>query len=329
MLAWLPPANSEKCNPLADAQSLVRFLGGLPAKDFPPNQKDLTKGDVVYRTDSGSLRIRWDLVFGRLDPFVNNSIHPIIVLDNVPWAFAPAGASKTTGYGNSMGPENVTEYGGFIAELLKGIVGRYGIEVARTFWYRVSTEPNTQPAHWNDTNAKWIDMYVAVAAAVRGEVPGAKVGTANFASDGPTRQENWDAVIVPMVKGIVARGAPVDFTGISCYGRAIECDEPGPKQPVVAGATDRGKRDVDKTCEYSPQSAAECARRIAKLRDELLPVAERGIPMQVMEYGDQQNKRKIVNPQPGAWGGAWTLASSVQFAMAGIERAFHWGFAEP
>jgi hypothetical protein len=44
---------------------------------------------------------------------------------------------------------------------------------------------------------------------------------------------------------------------------------------------------VDKTCEYSPQFAAECARRISLLREQLLPKAEQRIPMQAMEYGDQ------------------------------------------
>jgi hypothetical protein len=191
MLAWSPPENSEKVNPMADTQSLVRFLGGLPAKDFPAGQQDdVTKGDVVYRTNKGSLVVRWNLVFSRLDPFVNNSIAPIIVLDNVPWAFAPPATAnaapnsesetkaykdRTTTYGNTMGPENVTEYGGFVSTLLKGIVGNYGIEVASKFWFRVSTEPNTQPGHWNDTTAKWVDMYVAVAEAVRKEIPGAKV----------------------------------------------------------------------------------------------------------------------------------------------------------
>jgi len=33
----------------------------------------------------------------------------------------------------------------------------------------------------------------------------------------------------------------------------------------------------------------------------------------------------IVDSDPGAFGAAWTLASSVQFALAGIERAYHWG----
>ena len=53
-----------------------------------------------------------------------------------------------------------------------------------------------------------------------------------------------------------------------------------------------------------------------------------GLRLQVMEYGAQQNKLGRVDSQPGAWGGAWTLASSIQLARSGIERAFHWGYGD-
>lgn len=48
---------------------------------------DPSTGDVVYRAPDGALVMRWNLVWNRLDPFVNNSIQSIIVLDNVPYAF--------------------------------------------------------------------------------------------------------------------------------------------------------------------------------------------------------------------------------------------------
>ena len=38
------------------------------------------------------------------------------------------------------------------------------------------------------------------------------------------------------------------------------------------------------------------------------------LPLQAMEYGDLLNKLGRTDSQPGAWGGAWTLASSLQLA---------------
>ena len=86
-------------------------------------------------------------------------------------------------------------------------------------------------------------------------------------------------------------------------------------------------RVVDRNCEYSEQYYASTASRLASLLP-LLPPERRGLPLQVMEYGLQENSLGVVDCDPGAWGGAWTLMSSVQVAQRGIERAYHWGFGD-
>ena len=335
MLAWSPPAGAAHVNPLADTMSLVRLLGGLGAKDFLPGA-DVRSGDIVNRSAAtGRLNpIRWDLVRSRLDPYVLNGIAPIVVLDNVPWAFAPeppqAAAAGGATYGQNMGPANVSEYGEFITELLAGLRSHYGEDAASAFWFRVGTEPDTQPGHWNDTNQKYADMYVAVAAALDATLPRAKLGPGNFASDGPTRVDSWNATIVPMVAAIVAAGARIDFLAASCYGRATMCREPkgGGGGGGGAGAVVGAGRTVDPDCELSAQNMGTCTGRLAALRAQLLPPSQRAVPMQIHEYGLQQNALGAVDPDPGAWGGAWTLMSSAVAARAGFERAFHWGYAD-
>ena len=291
MLAWSPPPGAQYVEPHANAQSLVRFLGGLSTAKAGDHPSD---GDVVYRLANGSLAMRWPLVFSRLDPFVRNGIQPIIVLDNVPWAFAASTESRSVGYGSNMGPQNVTEYKSFVQTLLHGMVTRYGLHVAQTFWFRVGTEPDTQPKHWNDTNAKFVEMYVAVATVVAAVIPGALVGPANFAADGPTRAESWRSVVVPIVKGIVASGARIDYLAMSSYGRATMCHEWNGRK----GGEERGGREasiplgggpglnlpppqprVDPKCAYSMAEMAETAERLTSLLP-LLPAAARGLPLQ-------------------------------------------------
>merc|ERR1712166_186648 len=344
MLAWSPPSGAEYVQPLASSQTLVRFLGGLSSTSFPKGT-DVTDGDVVYMAPNGTLQMRWSLVFERLDPFVSNHIHPVIVLDNVPWAFVK-GRTGSAKYGQNMGPDSVTEYYSFITELLHGLVERYTLPKVETFWFRVGTEPNTQPNHWNDTVTKFVDMYIAVAKAIAEIAPGAKLGPANFAADGDARQQNWDDIVVPMVSRIVAAKAKVDYIAMSSYGRASRCS---PMDPIssaedteveewdrraaaegvarieTGGRHLAGEQD-SKFCEYSWQFSDLTASRLLSLQ-AMLPNAS-NIPMQVMEYGDQANKRRIIDSQPGSWGGAWTLMSSVQFALRGIERAYHWGYGD-
>eukprot|EP00756_Hemistasia_phaeocysticola_P047799 Hpha_TRINITY_DN22263_c0_g1::TRINITY_DN22263_c0_g1_i1::g.167034::m.167034/K01198/xynB; xylan 1,4-beta-xylosidase len=315
MLGWYPPTGAERCEPFAESQSLVRFLGGLRQTNFKPGV-DPSVGDVVYRDDTTSeLKMRWNLVWNRLDPYVNNSIHPIIVLDNVPYVFVK---NFTPGakYGQNMGPDNVTEYGGFIRTLLSGIVGRYGVQKTSTFWFRVGTEPNTQPGHWGDTNEKFIDMYCAVASAVEDIVPKARVGTANFGAEGVYQQQHWDAIIVPIVKGIVEKKARVDFVGISCYGRGNRyCSGEG----IGVGKDDR-------QCEYDASHAAICDGYLNSLT-AYIPGFD-SIPHHVMEYGLQQNGRDIVDDDPGTFGAAWTLSTATVHAVNNLSRAYHWGFGD-
>jgi hypothetical protein len=198
----------------------VRLLGGGASAGA------VGDGDVVLRGTNGVLDTQWSIFWSRLDPWVNSSgiSHPILVLDNVPYAFCNpakcnANGSLTPGarYGMDYGPHNVTEYGDWIATLLHAMVARYGEARASSFWFRVGTEPNTRPGHWNDTNQKYADEYAAVAAAVVRVLPNATVGLANMGAD---QTQSWDDDVVPMARAIAASGARVDFIAMSCYGRA-------------------------------------------------------------------------------------------------------------
>lgn len=311
MLAWFPPPGAKLTVPLSDSHSLVRLLGGgQTANDT--HTKD-GHGDVVLRDGSGALSTRWDVVWSRLDTWANNSLQlPILVLDNVPFAFCAPGKCEASGggYGMNYGPDNVTEYADWIETLLHAMVSRYGKERVSSFWFRIGTEPNTRPAHWADTNEKYVAEYVAVATVIARVLPDAKVGMANMGLDGSAT--GFDDEVMPMVRGIAASGAPVDFLAMSCYGRGYpHCETQLPPGNHA-------------DCRYSVTTAALCATRLEQMR----AVSPRwaSVPAQVMEYGLQQNELHLVDDDPGAFGAAWMLATSVAHATgARVERGFHWG----
>eukprot|EP01043_Picozoa_sp_COSAG02_P016673 COSAG02_NODE_738_length_17838_cov_10.051412_16_plen_319_part_00 len=240
MLGWYPAPAARDVTPLIDSHSLVRLLGGSSSALGSPGKND---GDVVLRDSrTGALTTQWELLWSRLDPWVSVAalVHPILVLDNVPWAFCnPAkctsAGSNTPGakYGMDFGPANCTEYGAWIESVLTAVSNRYGEQRASQFWFRVGTEPNTRPGHWNDTNKKYVDEYVAVSAAVNKVLPKAKVGLANMGADGSA--SGWYGDVIPIVRDIAKASARVDFIAMSCYGRGTgnRCEQSQPASSAV------------------------------------------------------------------------------------------------
>jgi hypothetical protein len=231
--------------------------------------------------------------------------NPILVLDNVPWAFCDPSKCSSAGsnsggdatYGMNHGPFHVQEFASWIESLLRAMVARYGEARASSFWFRVGTEPNTRPGHWNDTNAKYVDEYIAVSTAVRRILPRALVGLANMGADG----SSWETRVMPMAQGIVDAQAPVDFIAMSCYGRGTH------HMPLP----------------YGIASAALCSERLQRMRS-LGGARWAQLPAQSMEYGLQQNALGLVDESPGVFAAAWMLATSVAIARNSVERAFQW-----
>lgn len=48
------------------------------------------------------------------------------------------------------------------------------------------------------------------------------------------------------------------------------------------------------------------------------------MPLQFQEYGTLGNEDGRISPEPGAFGAAWTVATSAVIAAKGVSRAFHW-----
>eukprot|EP00038_Savillea_parva_P016348 m.224171 g.224171 ORF g.224171 m.224171 type:complete len:523 (-) comp34078_c0_seq1:56-1624(-) len=289
--------------------------------------------DVAYRQPDRQLAFRWPALFGRLDPIVNNGIKPVVVLDNVDFAFLH-NTSSIGKYGQNLGPDNVTEYAeGFIAPLAEQLVARYGASVvSNSFWFRVGTEPNTRPGHWADTTQKYIDEYIAVAHVLRRVIgPSVAVGPGNFC---PFYQPNsgcnstLDTVVDPIVRALATQST-FSFLGESFYGNAGGCPPtPGDNDNATLPMTHTRPSPLptppSRACGYEPNQAALAAEGLRYLRDTVAGPAYANVPMQFHEYGTLGNAQGRISPEPGAFGGAWTLATSTTAAQHGVSRAFHW-----
>jgi hypothetical protein len=283
--------------PFTDAIATVRILGG-----WVPSIPGGAKNDLAYKDTDGQLQYRWDLLKARIDPVLANGMRPLIVLDNVPFAFVSK--PRIGVYGQIMGPGDPEEYGQFIEALCQHLVMFYGFEQANQWQFRVLTEPN-EPGHWGDTNAKYVAMYDYVVAAVKSVLPGASIGPGNFATESETVRDKAKSLLTEIVSDFNPAtggyGASVDYLSVSAY-----------------ATYNKGT--------YLPATWANDLTFLESLRSISPSLA--GIPLQVLEFGMYQNERDQLTDEPGAYGAAWTAqALFLGFAQMpnGLQRIAHWG----
>jgi hypothetical protein len=235
----------------------------------------------------------------------------VVVLDNVPYSLARGGGSVSR-YGQVLGPANDTEYGEFVTTLVTALVGRYGADEATSWLWRIGTEPNTRPGHWNDTVGAYTSMYAAAALAVRAVLPAAQIGPGNFCpfAPGVGCSDTASTIVFPIIDGLVAQGSPVDFLSSSHYGSWKRA----PGEDPQAG--------------YDPVWAARNAIDLDSLRQRHPVLAT--VPLSFMEFGCLANgPAGGINNEPGAFGAAWRLASTAAAGAHGVSDFFDWSAAGP
>lgn len=288
-LGWAWPYN--RTFPLTTGLSTVRLLGGWTPAMAAPN--DTLAMDVVYRCpNNGSLCYRFGLLIERLASYVANGMVPTVVLDNVPYAFVKNYSIGT--YGQTKGPDDIAEYGAFLQTIVDKLVSTFGHDTASRWRFRVATEGNNPTGHWNDTEARYVATYAAAAAAVHAVLPGAAVGPSNWCPCNRSVPVRYDGFANTAMAAISAQQLPINFTSVSFYGHAQQ---------------------------YNISYAATAAAWLAALRQ--LP-GFAALPLEVQEYGCLGNEAGRISNEPGSFGAAWVLATSVEFVARGVEKIFHW-----
>lgn len=301
-LGYRVPPGARTLFPSVDVVTTVRLLGGWAPT---PDLKDPAWSDVVFRAPNGTFVMRWDVLFDRLDRIVDSgAVTPLIVLDNVPWALsAPNAGAQTAKYGNNMPPANFSEYADFVATLSAGIGARYGIHTVSAWTWRVGTEPNTIPNHWNASADAWVQMYVAAASGLLRSLPDARVGPGNFCA---LSESCGRLPIVPqIIEGLIAANARVDFLATSCYGSFS---------------------DVDGIAAYDPAKAAAATLALSALRTRAPSLAR--VPLFVMEHGTLGNEVGVRSQEPGAFGGAWFAAVAAVHGALGVSVLYDWALLD-
>jgi hypothetical protein len=151
--------------PMVDRFSVTRYLGG-----FPTNWAS-SAIDLAYTNSSGAIQYRWNLVPGRLQPYMTNGYAPAditLVLDNVPWDIAAY--YDQDAYGNTAPPRNWTEWKTFVQNLCGQLSSNYSS--ASDFRFKMGTEYNSIRS-FSGTQEDYFKYYDYAAAGIQAVFPSA------------------------------------------------------------------------------------------------------------------------------------------------------------
>ena len=153
--------------------NLVRMLGGRT-----DNLNDFYKGVDA----SGNIITDFSGLITSMKNFMLTGYKPRIVLDNVPWKMNAV--QEVNKYGNTNPPDDYTVWRKYINAYLQALVDEFGLNEVKTWRFRVATEPNYSPEHWNGTKEDFFKHYDITVDEVLKVIPDAIIGPGNLLTEG-------------------------------------------------------------------------------------------------------------------------------------------------
>ncbi|WP_298495869.1 hypothetical protein [uncultured Algibacter sp.] len=165
--------NIENIKPYVKSYNLVRVLGGRT-----DNKNDFYKGV----DGSGNIITDFSDLLNDMRNFMLTGFKPRIVLDNVPWEMNAVKEVNT--YGNTNPPDDYDIWRQYINAFMQTLVNEFGMNEVKTWRFRVATEPNYSPQHWNGTKDEFFKHYDITVDEVLKVIPDAIIGPGNNLTEG-------------------------------------------------------------------------------------------------------------------------------------------------
>lgn len=324
----------------ADGVFLVRPMGGwnTPTQVAGSGEageyiNDITQADVLYRDPAtGKLAYRWNLLFGRLDPLINDAGYRDItfVFDNIPWCMPTPGTAAVGKYGQKTPAQYTTWWWLAANRMCSQLVSRYGRSVAEQFSFRVGTEWHNED-RFNGTLEQYLRMYDNLALGVRSVLPNANFGPFNaggqFRGPGAPYSEEDNGYYIAKHCATEVNyadssviGSPFNFAGTSYYfgvairHGAVVCD---PKD-----GADFRQQYWDSLATDFPQ-LDNWGGWSGEVHEFSISGSE--VPKIVPPVSGDPN---VETDEPGARGGAEYFQMITWLRAAGCGRISHWDVAE-
>ncbi|MBC3758691.1 hypothetical protein H7U19_09775 [Hyunsoonleella sp. SJ7] len=191
--------------------NLVRTMGGRTDNRNMFYQGVDASGNII--TDFS------DLLTNMRD-FMSTGFKPRIVLSKVPWEMVENKVVNT--YGNTSPPDNYDHWRQYVNAFLTALVNEFGINEVKTWRFRVSTEPNYTPNHWNGTMEDYFKHYDITVDEVLKVIPDAIIGPGNMLTESSAAKfttELIDHCATGTNYATGEMGTKMDFFSISYYER--------------------------------------------------------------------------------------------------------------
>jgi xylan 1,4-beta-xylosidase len=198
----------KKIKPYVKSYNLVRVLGGRT-----DNKNDFYKGV----DGSGNIITDFSGLLTDMRNFMQTGFKPRIVLDNVPWEMNAVKEVNT--YGNTNPPDDYGIWRQYINAFLQTLIDEFGMNEVKTWRFRVATEPNYSPQHWNGTKEEFFKHYDITVDEVLKVIPDAIIGPGNNLTEGVATYttEIIDHCANGTNYATGATGTKMDFFCISYY----------------------------------------------------------------------------------------------------------------
>ncbi|WP_066630754.1 GH39 family glycosyl hydrolase [Labilibacter marinus] len=158
--------------PYVKSYNLVRVLGGRT-----DHKNDFYKG----LDDQGNIITDFTGLLSSMRGFMATGFKPRIVLDNVPWEMNAIQEENT--YGNTNPPDAYDVWRQYINAFLQTLIDEFGYDEVKTWRFRVGTEPNYTPHHWNGTKEEYFKHYDITVDEVLKLIPDAIIGPGNMLTE--------------------------------------------------------------------------------------------------------------------------------------------------
>ena len=163
----------------------------------------------VYREEEGEPVHDFDHVDAVFDRLLDTGLRPVVELSYMPHDLASDPTRTVFDYhGIISPPHDLERWGGLVEAFVRHLLSRYGRDEVVSWLFEVWNEPNLQ-VFWAGTEADYLALYDASAAAVKAVDPALRVG-------GPsTSAVGW---VDDLLEHARQSGVPVDFVTTHTYG---------------------------------------------------------------------------------------------------------------